>query len=67
MKREEFLQENYGITFTKSGDEFHNEIMKDWLDSMEAYHKHRVNEITDKYQDTEADGLVFCGKCGKLK
>lgn len=21
----------------------------------------------DKYPDTEADGFVFCGKCGKLK
>ena len=23
--------------------------------------------ITDQYLDTEADGFVFCGKCGKLK
>jgi hypothetical protein len=21
----------------------------------------------DKYPDTEADGYVFCGKCGKMK
>jgi len=24
-------------------------------------------EETDKYPDTEADGYVFCGKCGKMK
>ena len=24
-------------------------------------------ESSDPYPDTEADGFVFCGKCGKLK
>ena len=24
-------------------------------------------ESSDPYLDTEADGFVFCGKCGKLK
>jgi len=26
----------------------------------------RIEKI-DKYPDTEADGFVFCGKCGKAK
>lgn len=25
------------------------------------------NSLPDKHQDTEADGIVFCGKCGKMK
>jgi hypothetical protein len=24
-------------------------------------------EVSDRYPDTEADGIVFCGKCGKMK
>jgi hypothetical protein len=31
---------------------------------------HTISELQvkeERYQDTEADGFVFCGKCGKLK
>lgn len=30
------------------------------LDQIEA-------DLDDEYPDTEADGIVFCGKCGKRK
>ena len=26
-----------------------------------------VHEETNQHPDTEADGYIFCGKCGKLK
>ncbi len=45
-----------------------NEILR-LADEAVAYQK-RVQELESKLEsqaDTEADGLVFCGKCGKIK
>ncbi|MCB0745534.1 MAG: hypothetical protein KDC67_16625 [Ignavibacteriae bacterium] len=44
---EKHLEDNYGITFTRTGNKFHNEIAEDWLNSMESYHQSRVDAITD--------------------
>ncbi len=40
------------------------------LMSWHMFYEERIEELRaliDKYQDTEADGVVFCGKCGKIK
>ena len=40
-------------------------IAENWLLSVQWYYLPQQNH--DQYPDNEADGLVFCGKCGKLK
>jgi len=37
-----------------------NPAYTDWLER-------RLIQALDRYQDNEADGIVFCGKCGKVK
>lgn len=61
---------NYSI------DEYHKAI--DHYESLMAEAKRRIAELeaeielsslnqTDQHPDTEADGFVFCGKCGGVK
>ena len=34
----------------------------------EKYHINLINRFKkEAYPDTEADGIIFCGKCGKMK
>jgi hypothetical protein len=36
-----------------------------WINKVKWYL--RPYQMPEKYPDTEADGIVFCGKCGKMK
>lgn len=49
---------------------FHKEVgsgepLTQWLSKFATLHAQRIAD--KKYADTEADGYVFCGKCGKTK
>ena len=53
---------------------FHKEVasgepLAQWLDKFATLHAQQLAEkiVEEKYADTEADGYVFCGKCGKMK
>ena len=53
---------------------FHKEVasgepLAQWLSEFATLHAQRLAEkiVEEKYADTEADGYVFCGKCGKMK
>jgi hypothetical protein len=39
--------------------------MRDYADEFATLHAQKIAD--KKYADTEADGYVFCGKCGKMK
>lgn len=41
------------------------EPLAQWLSKFAALHAQKIAD--KKYADTEADGYVFCGKCGKMK
>ena len=49
---------------------FHKEVssgepLAQWLSEFATLHAQKIAD--KKYADTEADGYVFCGKCGKMK
>ena len=41
------------------------EPLTQWLNEFATLHAQKIAD--KKYADTEADGYVFCGKCGKMK
>lgn len=57
----------------KEGDDYEDK----WVDGKDHYYgfihgarwmrSRLATEQPDNYPDTEADGYVFCGKCGKMK
>ena len=65
MKAGDFLkQKKIGQTFVATKDKNGyielTELLEDFL-------KVQGNKSTEMFPDTEADGYVFCGKCGKMK
>jgi hypothetical protein len=48
-------------------------VMANWLLSVDWYYNpinensKADDELSDPFPDTEADGIEFCGKCGKMK
>mgnify|MGYP003590321341 CR=1 FL=1 len=40
----------------------------EWLERrLLGYRERMCKDENCKYSDTQADGIVFCGKCGKIK
>jgi GTP1/Obg family GTP-binding protein len=61
---ETFLREN-GIHETHPALDMLHKLYAKLFDRAVQLDREQLRE--DKYPDTEADGYVFCGKCGKMK
>jgi len=66
---EKVLRENIVIQRSKDGPDYiSNSTFKKVSILLESVCLPEItDEVIDQYPDTEADGYVFCGKCGKMK